>query len=105
MQPFPHRHVYLQEFPNIIIERDSLFQTETDPSTGSVVKMSIKWTSPCTYELRLMHANKHKDRKCWRRIKVLVVTITYAEEDRYRFSCVSPAIPEPITGTIILKKK
>ena len=89
--------------PDIIIERDSLYQTERNPADGSYVKMSIKWTSPCTYELRLVDTNKRKDKKFWKKIKVLTVTITYVDDDGYRFSCTSPAIETPIVGTVLRK--
>lgn len=93
-----------KNIPNVIIERDSLYQIERDPTDGSYIKMSITWTSDCTYELRLIKTNKRKDKKFWKKIKVLVVTIVYVDDNSYRFSCSSPAMAEPVKGTIVKKK-
>ena len=95
---------YVKSMPNIIITRDSLYQIETDPATGRYVKMSITWTSDCTYELRLVKTTEKHDKKAWKKMKVLMVTITEVDEDSYRFSAVSPAMAEPVRGTVVKKK-
>jgi hypothetical protein len=94
---------YLKGMPNVIITRDETTQTETDPSTGRYIKMSVTWTSDCTYELRLIKTNWKSDRKDWKKMKVLVVVITDVEEDRYQFSASSPAMAQPVRGTIVKK--
>jgi hypothetical protein len=96
---------YAKGMPNVIIERDSLFQTERNLDDGTYVTMSIKWTSDCTYELRFVKSNKRREKKLWKKLKVLVITITYADSnDSYRFSASSPMFAEPVKGTIIRKK-
>lgn len=94
---------YVKNMPNIIITRDAQFQTETDPATGQYVKMSITWTSDCTYELRLVKTTKKGDKKAWKKMKVLTVVITSVDENSYRFSASSPALAEPVRGTIVKK--
>ena len=37
-----------------IIERNDSNQIETNLSTGSITRLSIKWTGPCEYELRYL---------------------------------------------------
>jgi hypothetical protein len=97
---------YVKNMPNIVITRDGQFQTETDPATGKYVKMSITWTSDCTYELRLVKSTMRSEKKAWKKLKVLTVTITSVdvEENSYRFSASSPAMMEPVKGTIVKKK-
>ncbi len=94
---------YIKNMPNIVITRDAQFQTETDMTTGKYVKMSVTWTSDCTYELRYVKSNKRGEKKIWKRMKVLTVVITSTEEDSYRFSASSPALTEPVRGTIVRK--
>ncbi len=94
---------YVKSQPNIVITRDDKFQIETDPATGKYVKMSVTWISDCTYQLRLVKTTVKGDKKNWKKIKVLTVTITSTGENSYRFSATSPAFNEPATGTIIKK--
>ncbi|CAN5797411.1 hypothetical protein BH11BAC7_BH11BAC7_05210 [soil metagenome] len=89
--------------PNVIITRDDKYQIETDPATGTYVKMSITWISDCTYQLRLVKTTVKKDKKLWKKMKVLTVTITSTEESSYTFSATSPIFTEPVTGIIIKK--
>ncbi|MEO5642340.1 MAG: hypothetical protein ABIQ40_16315 [Bacteroidia bacterium] len=94
---------YVKEMPNVIITRDDKYQIETDPATGTYVKMSITWISDCTYQLRLVKTTVKKDKKLWKKMKVLTVTITSTEESSYTFSATSPIFTEPVTGIIIKK--
>jgi hypothetical protein len=94
---------YVKNMPNIVITRDDKFQTETDPATGKYVKMSVTWISDCTYELRLVKTTIKKDKKMWKKMKVLTVTITDTDETSYKFSATSPMFAEPVKGTIIKK--
>lgn len=94
---------YVKSMPNVIITRDDKFQTETDPATGKYVKMSVTWTSDCTYELRLVKTTIKKDKKMWKKMKVLTITITDTDETSYKFSATSPMFAEPVKGTIIKK--
>lgn len=94
---------YYKDIPNVIVERDSLFQTERDPTTGRYVTMSIKWTGACSYELRLVKTNDRHDKKFWRKVKVLTVEITYTEDNMYRFTVTSPALPQAIRGSLTKK--
>ncbi len=36
------------------IKRNDSIQTETDEKTGNYSKLSVKWTDPCTYELKMI---------------------------------------------------
>lgn len=94
---------YVKSMPNVVITRDENFQVETDPVSGKYVKMSVKWTSDCTYELRLVKTNKREDKKMWKKMKVLVVTITATDEKSYKFSATSVIMSEPVNGTLIKK--
>jgi hypothetical protein len=94
---------YLKGMPNVIITRDATTQTESDPATGRMVKMSVTWTSDCTYELRLIKTNRKDDRKAWKKMQVLVVVITDVSENSYQFSASSPAMTQPVRGTIVRK--
>lgn len=94
---------YYKDIPGVIVERDSLTQTERDPATGRYVTMSIKWTGECSYELRLIKTNDKHDRKFWKKVKVLVVNITYVEENTYRFTVTSAGLPDAIRGTMTKK--
>ncbi|HET6992240.1 MAG TPA: hypothetical protein VFJ43_12985 [Bacteroidia bacterium] len=94
---------YVKGMPNIIITRDETTQTETDPATGKYIKASITWTSDCTYELRMIKTNWKSQRKAWKKLKVLVVTITDTDDNSYQFSAASPALAQPIRGTIVKK--
>lgn len=94
---------YAKGMPQVIIERDSLYQVERDPKTGLYVKMSVTWTSDCTYQLRLVKTNDRSHKKTWKKVKVLTITITQVDEDSYHFSAMSPAFTEPVTGVIVRK--
>lgn len=94
---------YVKEMPNLIITRDDKYQIETDPATGKYVKMSITWTSDCTYQLRLVKTTVKKDKKLWKKMKVITVTITSTEESSYQFSATSPIFAEPLKGVIVKK--
>jgi hypothetical protein len=95
---------YAVDMPEVVITRDEKFQTETNTITGKTTKMSITWTSDCTYELRVVKASDKKDKKMWKKIKVLTITITSTSEDAYSFSATAPVFAEPVKGTINVKK-
>lgn len=94
---------YVKNMPNIVITRDAQFQTETDPSTGKYVKLSVTWLDDCTYQLRLVKTNDRKQKKDYKKIGVLTVTITSADENSYHFSATSPVMKEAVKGVIIKK--
>ena len=53
------RHLDPQNGFSYLISRHHGIQTETDQQTGDVSTLAIKWTGPCTYELRLLKSTKH----------------------------------------------
>jgi hypothetical protein len=85
----------------VTITRDSLYQVERRPN-GKYVKASITWTSPCTYELRLVDTNIRSQKKLWARAGILVVSITAVDNDSYRYSAVWGGLGK-VRGTIIKK--
>ena len=94
---------YVKGMSNIVITRDAQFQTETNPATGKYIKMSITWIDDCTYELRLVKTNDRKQKKDYKKMGVLTVTITSADENSYHFSATSPVMKEAVKGVIIKK--
>ncbi|MBI3512211.1 MAG: hypothetical protein HY064_16245 [Bacteroidetes bacterium] len=94
---------YVKGMSNLIVERDSATQTEKNLLDNTYVKMSVTWTSACTYELRYIDSNKKRERKKWKKIIVLEVTINETQEDSYHFSETSVAFAEPVTGTLVRK--
>jgi hypothetical protein len=95
---------YLPNMPDIVITRDAEFQTETNTKTGKYIKMRITWIDDCTYQLKTLKTNDRQTRKIDKKIGVLTVVITSVDENTYHFSASSPAMAEPIKGTIIKKK-
>ena len=91
---------YIKGDPETIIVRDEKFQTET-VKNGDYMKMSVTWTSDCTYELRLVKTNSKEFKRAWRRMKVLTVTITQCYDNSYRFSATSKKLPTPIIDTMV----
>ena len=53
---FTFRHHDAQGGFSYLISRRTGIQTETDQQTGTVSRLAIKWTGPCTYELRLLES-------------------------------------------------
>lgn len=92
-----------KEAPQAIVDRDNQFQTERVPATGWFIKMSITWTSDCTYELRLVDTNSRKTRRQWKKAKVMKVVITSVDGDSYTYSATTGLSPTPVTGTMIKK--
>ena len=41
-----------------LVTRNDSIQTEHDLSTGKIVNMKVKWTSPCSYELTFLSTNE-----------------------------------------------
>jgi hypothetical protein len=56
---FMVRHLDPQNGFSYLISRHGGTQTETDQQTGDVSELAVKWTGPCTYELRLLKSTKH----------------------------------------------
>lgn len=56
---FMVRHLDPQNGFSYLISRRGGTQTETDQQTGDVSELAVKWTGPCTYELRLLKSTKH----------------------------------------------
>jgi hypothetical protein len=46
-----------------IIDRDSIFQYETDSANGNVSKWRVKWIKPCEYELWYIPTKEDKIKK------------------------------------------
>jgi hypothetical protein len=97
---------YVKGMPNIVVTRDEHFQIETDTKTGKYIKMSIVWIDDCTYQLKTVKTNHgRKQKKIDKQIGTLTVVITSVDVDAgsYQFSASSPAMSEPVRGTIVKK--
>ena len=88
----------------VTIERDSLYQTETDTRTGKWARYKVDWIDSCTYTLTLDKTNDRKTRKADKKIGVLRISITYVDEDGYRYIATAPGLSEPFRGSIKRKK-
>lgn len=88
----------------ITITRDSLYQVETDTRTGKKSTYEIKWIDACTYELIFVKSEDKKMRKGAKKIGTLRISITYADEDGYRYIATAPGLLQPMRGSIKVKK-
>ena len=86
--------------PYITIKRDSVYQVETDTRTGKTSTFSIRWTDSCTYELTFVKSDDKAIRKSSKKIGVLRVTITYTDEEGYRYIATSDKLEVPIRGSV-----
>ena len=103
---FTFRHHDAQGSFSYLISRRKGIQTEIDQQTGSVSKLAVKWTGPCTYELRLLESNEHFSptvqamrKKSPLRTEILSYTDTY-----YIFRAQRVGSDFVVTDTLWIKK-
>lgn len=88
----------------IAITRDSMYQVETDTRTGEKSTFKVKWIDSCTYTLTFVKSDSKRMKKSSKKIGVLRITITYVDEDGYRYIAESDGMEVPIRGSVKRKK-
>jgi hypothetical protein len=88
------------------IDRSDSVQVETDVNSGNYSKLSIKWTSPCTYELKLIESTlKFSDTiQQLRKTHSLKTEILSWTKDYYVFRSKMDKVDFVLTDTLWIEK-
>jgi hypothetical protein len=93
------------EFSFSIIRNDSV-QTEINPNTGDISKLSINWTDPCNYELKLIEntSNYPDSIQKMRKSIILKNEIISTSDEYYIFKSKRDNSDVTLTDTLWIKK-
>ncbi len=89
-----------------IIRKDSI-QQEIEHTSGKMVTLSVKWISPCEYELRYISSMPAEPDsvQAAQKAMVLKTTITRTGEDFYEYSSRAEGADFVLKGTLRRLKK
>ena len=90
----------------VIVKRTENRQEEIDQATGEHIKMKIRWTGACEYELKQTWTSIKANRRSNR--GVTKVTITAVMEDgsyRYSIHCACDTTGTPTNQGVMIKVK
>lgn len=84
----------------IKIKRTSNKQEETNTVTGVVIKYRIKWTSPCSYELKQLWSSSKATRKLSGNESKVIISKTGVYFYDYSCACKNPEDAKKYSGTV-----
>jgi hypothetical protein len=95
-----------EEWITTSIVRNDSVQIETNSATGEHSKLSIRWTSPCTYELRLIEstAKFSESVQQMRKKHVLTATILSFTDKYYVFEAKSNVFSMVMRDTLWIEE-
>lgn len=93
---------YDVKMPEVKIERDSVYQIETNGEKTSYYK--VTWIDACTYELSFIKSTDPQMRKSAALMGDLHITITEVFEDGYRYTATAKGLPIPVSSVMRVKR-
>jgi len=90
----------------IIVKRTETRQEEIDQATGEHIKMTIRWTGACEYELKQTWTSINANRRNKRGVtKVTITAVMDDESYRYRIHCACDTTGAATNEGIMIKVK